>query len=257
MLATGDREQRRRARGVPRRELPSVCETLTPIPQTTAPPAPRAARPATLRPSTRTSFGHLTPARGPPSPRPPPRPRAARRARAAALDVPGRPQEEREEQRRPGDVLPPPAARGPGPAVWCSVTATAPSGSPGRAEDVLRRGALSLPEVRPPEPAAEQRLDAIRRSTGRVGHAAATPRRAPRGRASRRAGGASPASRRSPTPASGASDAAPLDAERLGELRDEPLDGELAVPRLAALVLRDGAEHRPRRARRRAASGRR
>ena len=38
---------------------------------------------------------------------------------------------------------------------------------------------------------------------------------------------------------------APRNGERLAELLDEPLDCELAIPRLAPLVLRDGAQHRP------------
>ena len=35
-----------------------------------------------------------------------------------------------------------------------------------------------------------------------------------------------------------------LDSQRLAERRDEPLDGELAVPGLAAFVLRDGPDDR-------------
>src|SRR3990170_4829365 len=38
-------------------------------------------------------------------------------------------------------------------------------------------------------------------------------------------------------------DAAPLDVERLAQLRDEPLDGQLPVAELAALVLGDRAQH--------------
>src|SRR6266542_2705597 len=37
----------------------------------------------------------------------------------------------------------------------------------------------------------------------------------------------------------------PRDGERLAQLRDEPLDCELAVARLASLVLRDRTQHRP------------
>src|SRR4051794_28770684 len=36
----------------------------------------------------------------------------------------------------------------------------------------------------------------------------------------------------------------PLDPQRLAQRRDEPLDGQLAVPPLAPLVLRDRAENR-------------
>ena len=221
--------------------------TLTPIPQITASSVASSRIPATLRSATSTSFGHLSPAVGPCD-------RAStasataspRRATAAATPTaPPRPQQHREEQRRPGDVLP---ARPHGRAPPSGARSPRP-----RPRAARRRAARPVSTGTPPSrgTAGRSGLGAAARRRRRLGLCRDSPQRATRPAALARPLDVGPAplrlepalARRRGRPRR---HAAALARGALGELRDEPLDRELAVPCLAALVLRDGAEHRSR-----------
>ena len=102
--------------------------------------------PASFRPSTSTSLGHLRSAGTPAAPR-----RASATATPASSGshghcrgVPTGPQQHREGQRGPGRASPRPGRAGPGPAVWCSATTTSPSAAPARGP-LGRRSALVEP----------------------------------------------------------------------------------------------------------------
>ena len=146
---------------VPDGSSDSVWPTLTPIPQITAPRDDSSRIPPTFASPTSTSFGHLSVAASP---------AVASTASATASPTTsescstGRPAEGRSSSERsnerPATSLHPLPDR-PRPPVWCSVTATAPSGSSRVAERVLGRGALLAPEVGPAETAAEERLHAV------------------------------------------------------------------------------------------------
>ena len=190
-------------------------------------------------PSTSTSFGHFTRASRPAAAldRLGDR-RARRRATAARQRRAGRRTEhERDEQRR-RRARPPSAARA------------------GRAPRAGGRWSRRPPPARRPAGgAASSRTRPRGRTACRAGRAAAARPARARGRVTRRAGvarfrftvgapalrreAALPRRRRRPRRAP-----LSLDVQGVGELRDEPLDGELAVPRLAPLVLGDGPEHR-------------
>ena len=136
--------------------------TFIPIPHTTRPPVASSRIPATLWPSTSTSFGHFTSIGTPAS-----RSSAAATASPATSDscgngaVGGRPQQHREEQAVAGSSSQRPARAAPAGrlvlghgngAVWVVAVA----------EHVLRRAGLVEVEVRLAEPTAEQRADALR-----------------------------------------------------------------------------------------------
>ena len=131
--------------------------TLTPTPQTTPPRDDSRRIPATFASPTSTSFGHLSSLCTPAT-------RSIASATASPVTsescsagAPGAGRSSREARSdRPATSSHARPLR-PRPPVWCSVTATAPSGSSASRSDVLGRGALRAPAVRRAEPPPQQR----------------------------------------------------------------------------------------------------